>query len=185
MVGRRIAVIGTTGSGKTTLAQRISERLGIPHVELDALHWGPNWGEAPLDVFRERVEGALTGDTWVIDGNYSVVRDIIWSRAETIVWIDYALPLILWRLIWRTLRRIATQEELWNGNREDWRSLFGRDSLITWALGSHPRHRRDYPILLQRPESAHVQVYRLRSPRETDEWLERLSSAQSKSPSRI
>ncbi len=176
MVGRRIAVVGTTGSGKTTLAGQISERLKIRHVELDALHWQPNWTEAPLDVFRGRVECALTGDAWVIDGNYSAARDIIWTRADTIVWIDYALPLVLWRLVWRTLRRIATREELWNGNREHWEALFGRDSLIAWALGTHPRHRRDYPILLQCPEYAHLAVYRLRSQRETDEWLTNLGA---------
>ncbi|MDE3091139.1 MAG: adenylate kinase [Chloroflexota bacterium] len=172
---KRIAVIGTTGSGKTTLASQISERLKIRHVELDALHWEPDWTEAPREIFRERVECALTGDAWVIDGNYSMVRDIIWTRADTIVWIDYALPLILWRLIWRTLRRIATQEHLWNGNRESWRALFGRDSLLAWACATHPKHRRDYPILFLRPEYNHVAVIRLHSPRETDEWLASLS----------
>ncbi len=92
---KRIAVIGTTGSGKTTLARQISNRLGIPHVELDALHWEPNWAEPSAEVFRDRVDRALRGDAWVVDGNYSIARDLIWTRAATIVWIDYALPLIL------------------------------------------------------------------------------------------
>jgi len=176
VVGRRIAVVGTTGSGKTTLATQISERLKIPHVELDALHWEPNWTEAPLCIFRVRVECALTGSAWVIDGNYGAARDIIWSRADTIIWVDYALSLILWRLAWRTLRRIATREELWNGNREHWDALFGRDSLIAWARNTHPKHRRDYPILLRRVEYAHLSVIHLCSPRETDRWLARIVS---------
>ena len=171
MVGRRIAVIGTTGSGKTTLARRISERLGIPHIELDALHWEPNWGETPLGVFRDRVDRALRGDAWVIDGNYSKVRDIIWLRADTIVWIDYALLRILWQLIWRTVRRIVTREKLWNGNREHWDALFSRQSLIVWALNTHPRHRHEYPALVTRPEYAHLKLVQLRSPRETRVWL--------------
>ncbi len=171
MVGRRIAVIGTTGSGKTTLARQICDGLAIPHVELDALHWEPGWGEPLLEVFRDRVDRALRGDAWVVDGNYSQVRDIIWSRADTIVWIDYALPRILWRLVWRTARRIVTREKLWNDNREDWQALLGRDSLIAWALNSHPRHRRDYPTLLKRPEYAHLALVRLRSPREANVWL--------------
>lgn len=147
---RRIAVIGTTGSGKTTLAHLISERLGIPHVELDALNWEPGWTEAPIAAFRERVAGALSGEAWVVDGNYSKVRDIVWSRAEALVWLDYPLPLILWRLVGRTFRRVAAQEELWGGNQESLRTaLLSRDSLLIWALKSHgsdrflPRFRPD------------------------------------------
>ena len=176
MVGRRIAVVGTTGSGKTRLACQISERLVIPHIELDALHWEPNWKEAPTDIFRSRVSLALSGDAWVIDGNYGKARDIIWSRAEAIVWIDYPLPLILWRLARRTVHRIVTGQVLWNGNREHWDALFGRDSLILWAMGSHPKHRRDYPLLLKRPEYAHLSLTRLRSPRETKQWLGNLTA---------
>ena len=89
---RRIAVVGTSGSGKTTLAHRLAERLGIPHVELDALHWGPNWTPVAADLFRERVAQALSGEAWVVDGNYSRVRDIIWTRADTLVWLDYSWP---------------------------------------------------------------------------------------------
>jgi adenylate kinase family enzyme len=66
---RRIAVVGTTGSGKTTLARQLSERLGIPHVELDAIRYGPNWKETPDEIFRECVSQALSGRSWVADGN--------------------------------------------------------------------------------------------------------------------
>ncbi len=88
--GQRINVVGVTGSGKTTLARRLSDRLDIPHVELDALFWGPGWTETPDDVFRERVRQALAGERWVVDGNYSRIRDIIWPRADTIIWLDYS-----------------------------------------------------------------------------------------------
>ncbi len=139
----KIVVVGATGSGKTALARQIAERLGYRHIEMDALHWEPNWTEAPLDIFRARVDQALTGDNWVIDGNYSKVRDVVWSRADTIVWIDYPLPIIFWRLFWRTIRRIVARENLWGTNREGWRAMFGRDSLFLWVLQSRPRHHRD------------------------------------------
>lgn len=168
---KRIAVIGATGSGKTTLARNIAQRLGFRHVETDALHWEPNWQEAHIDVLRARVAQALTGDGWVIDGNYSKVRDIVWGRADTLVWIDYPLPIIFWRLGWRTLKRIVTREKLWGTNRETWRAAFGRDSLFLWVLQSRPRHKRDYPILLQQSEYAHLRLVHLRSPRETEHWL--------------
>src|SRR4051812_23251994 len=105
MPGRRINVVGTSGSGKTTMARDLAGILGVPHVELDALHWGPNWTEEPDEVFRERVDTLLVGDGWTTDGNYRTVRDIVWGRADTVVWLDYSLPLILWRLSRRTFGR--------------------------------------------------------------------------------
>lgn len=171
-IGQRIVVIGVTGSGKTTLARQLADHFGCPHVEIDAIHWGPHWTELPLEQFRAQIVAALSGDRWTIDGNYKVVRDLVWARADTIIWLDYALPVTLWRLIKRTLRRIVTQEELWNGNRESWRTaLWGRDAIIWWALKTHRRRRKQYPELLARPEYAGLIVVRLRSPRATRQWL--------------
>ncbi len=173
--GQRIAVVGTTGSGKTTLAGQVAARLGIPHVELDALHWEPNWQEAPWDVFGQRVVEALTGASWVVDGNYTRVRPLIWQRADMVIWLDYSLPLVLWRLWWRTLRRTLTGVELWNGNRERFWVQFGtRDSLFLWALRTYWRRRRKYPALFQQPEYTHLTVFRLGSPRAAQRWLEQL-----------
>lgn len=169
----RVSVVGVTGSGKTTFARRLARMLNCPHVELDSLHWQPNWVEAPLEVFRGRVDRALRGDRWVVDGNYSKVRDIVWARADTIVWLDYSLPLILWRLTSRTFRRLLRQEELWNGNRESLRmQLFTRDSLFLWVLQTYPKRKREYPMSFKQPEYAHLRVVHLRSPREAKRWVE-------------
>lgn len=175
---RRITVVGTTGSGKTTLARQISQRLGIRHVEMDALHWAPNWTPVEPEVFRQATAQALRGDAWVTDGNYSKVRDIVWGRADTVVWLDLALPIILGRLIWRSVRRIATREELWNRNRESLRAQMGRDSLIAWALQTYRRRRKEYPMLFARPEYAHLAIVHLRSPRETRHWLAMLPATE-------
>jgi adenylate kinase family enzyme len=171
-IGQRIAVIGTTGSGKTTLAAQLALRLGVSHIELDALHWEPHWAEAPLDVFRARVTQALSLDTWVVDGNYSKVRDMVWGRADTVVWLDYSLPVMLGRLTKRTLYRIVTREELWNGNRESLRgTFFSRDSILLWALKTYRRRRREYPLLFAQPEYCHLTVIRLPSSHVTNRWL--------------
>lgn len=169
-------VVGTTGSGKTTLATQLARRLGVKHVELDALHWDPNWTEAPLEVFRERVSDALSGDVWVTDGNYRKVRDLVWGRADTVVWLDYPAWVIFGRLFARTMRRAFTREELWNGNRESFRgALLSRDSLLLWALKTYRRHRREYPLLFAQPEHQHLTVIRLASPRITKRWLAQIT----------
>lgn len=177
-LARRISVVGTTGSGKTTTARQIAQLLKIPHVELDDLHWGPDWTPTPLQVFRARVADAVKDDDWVVDGNYSKARDIVWDRAEVVVWLDYALPVIMWQLIRRTLRRSVSQEELWNNNRESLRqALFSRESILLWALKTHHRRRREYLALLEKPEHGHLTAVRLSSPQATEAWLADLKAA--------
>ena len=171
---RRIFVVGTIGSGKTTFARKTSKLLDAPHIELDALHWEPNWVEARNDLFRERVKQSLQSESWVVDGNYHQVRDIVWSRADTVVWLDYPLATIIARLTRRTMRRIRTHEQLWNGNHEHIRGLFTRDSVFLWAIRTYRRRRRQYPILFNKPENSHLKVVRLRSPGEATWFLSTL-----------
>jgi adenylate kinase family enzyme len=175
--GPRIVVIGVTGCGKTTTALQLARILAIPHVELDALHWQAGWVMTETETFRQLVAQALAGPAWVTDGNYSKAQDLIWARATTIVWLDYALPVILGQLVWRTLRRVITREVLWNGNRETLRgAFFSKDALFVFALQTYPRNRKKFPLAFARAENAHLQVIHLRSRGETRKWLEGLSS---------
>ncbi len=170
--GQRISIVGTTGSGKTTLAKAVAQQLQIPHIELDGLYWEPNWTAAAPQVFRNRVSETLSSDCWVVDGNYSAVRDIVWSRADIVVFLDYSFWVVMQRLLQRTLQRSLKQEELWNGNREDIRkSFFSQESIVLWMLQTYQRNRKKYPLLFQRPEYAHLIVIHLQSPKMTQKWL--------------
>ncbi|HEV7666213.1 MAG TPA: adenylate kinase [Chloroflexota bacterium] len=172
---RRVAVIGVTGSGKTTLARALSDRLDLPHVELDRLYWRPNWTKSAPDEFRGRLTEEVQCERWVVDGNYSLSRDIVWSAADTLVWLDYELPLIMWRLFRRTALRTLRRELLWGINRERfWPQLFESEGLFRWALQTHPRYRREFPTELRRPAYAHLTVVQLASPRATNAWLAKL-----------
>jgi adenylate kinase family enzyme len=171
---RRVNVVGTSCSGKTTLARALAQRLGVPHVELDALFWGPGWQPVPHELFRRRVSEAADRPGWVIDGGYSRVRDITWAHADTVVWLDYPLRVVLPRYLRRTAHRLRSGEEFWpgTGNRETARHLFGRDSLWWWILSTHRGRRRQLTSQLRdRPD---LTVVRLRSARETHDWLKSL-----------
>jgi len=169
---RRICVVGTTGSGKSTMAEAIAQSLHIPHVELDAIHWEPAWKEADRMLTRARVTDIAHNDAWVVDGNYGFLRDILWPRAEVLVWLDYPLALIIWRLWWRTWRRILKQEILWGTNTERLaEQFFSKDSLFLWAFKTYRRHRETYTMVPTLPEYAHLVVYHLTSPREAEEFL--------------
>lgn len=170
---RRVAVIGTSGAGKTTVAGRLAERLGVPHVELDALHHGPDWAEPELEDFRRRVSEAISGEGWVVDGNYMHKLDnLVLERTDTIVWLDLPLRTSLRRLWRRTTTRIRDDVELWSGNKESWRGAFwGRESLFAWTVRSHIARKRSLPPRLGSPQLARVRVVRLRSQREVERWL--------------
>jgi adenylate kinase family enzyme len=172
---RRVLIVGASGTGKTTVAARLADQLAVPHVELDALHHGPNWSEPDPEKFRRRVLAALEDDRgWVVDGLYQgKLGTLVLERADTLVWLDLPLHEVLPRLWRRTSERIRDDVELWAGNKESWRNaLAGRESLFVWALRSHVRLRRELPRLLVCPELSHLTVIRYRSQDEVEGWLE-------------
>lgn len=170
----RINVCGTSCSGKTTLARAISGRLGLAHIELDALFWGGDWTPVPEEAFRARVIEAIAAERWVMCGGYAKIRDLTWARADTVVWLDYPMRTVLRRWASRTLSRLRSREEFWpgTGNRERLSHILQRDGLLWWILRTHhPRRRRTAAQLAARPE---LRVIRLRSPGETALWLDSL-----------
>jgi adenylate kinase family enzyme len=172
---RRVVVGGSTGSGKSTFARALAQRMHVPVIELDALRHGPGWTETPDDRFRELIGAQTSAGAWVVDGNYSVIMDVTWGRADTLVWLDYPLRLVMWRLFFRTNRRILRRVVLWNGNRETFANVYlSRDSLYLWLFRSYWRRRRDWPRRLAE-RYAHLEVHRFATPAEADRWLRTIS----------
>lgn len=172
----RVIVIGTAGAGKTTLAAALSGLLGIPHIELDAIHWGPDWTPLEHGAFRAQVEVMLEGDRWIVDGNYRSVRDLVWSRATAVVWLNYSFARAYWRVLKRTLQRIITREELFGGNVETFRAQFlSRESLLWWVIKSHHRNRRIYRDLFESHAFPQLKLIELRDPHQTQAFLNGLA----------
>ncbi len=175
---KRMVVIGTTSSGKSTLAKNLADKLSLDFIELDALHWEPNWHEAELDVFRTRVDFATQTEGWIVAGNYHVVRDIIWPRAEVIIWLDYSLWTIFWQLTRRTFTRWWTRELLWGTNYENlWMhfKLWSDESLYHWLFKTYWRRKREIPMQLNLPQHLHLKILRFATPKQTNDWLQSLS----------
>lgn len=173
---RRIVVIGTSCSGKTTLARALAERLNLAHIELDALHWGPNW--TPREDFPDRLAGAIAQERWVADGNYQATRELLWNRADLIIWLDYDMGVVLRRALRRTITRAWHRSPLWAGNRESFRmSFLSRESILLYVLTTWRKRRQAYtrqfgPAGAFR-EKPHL---RLRKPSEAERLIEVLGS---------
>lgn len=171
---RRISVVGTSGSGKSTVGRQLARGLGVPFVELDSIYHQPGWVPLPAEEFRRRVAEEAAGEGWVIDGNYSKARPLVWARADTVLWLDLPRWTVMRQVTWRSLRRAAFRVELWNGNRERWANLFTwapEDSVISWAWHRHAVYRERYAAAAADPAYAHLHFVRLRSRAEIRRFL--------------
>ncbi|GAB4331598.1 MAG: adenylate kinase [Dehalococcoidia bacterium] len=174
--GRRIAVVGPSGSGKTYVAKALAARLGLQYVCNDELIWRPHWTPTPEDERLALHVAALAGDAWTFDGNFGSLakpedRHVL-ARIDTLVWLDLPRWRVFVQLLWRTVRRAVTREELWHGNRESFRlSFLSRDSILWWSMKSYRRRRQEYARMFADPALAHLRRVRLRSRREVDAWL--------------
>jgi adenylate kinase family enzyme len=171
---RRIVIQGVSGSGKTTLAAALATRLSSPHLELDGLFHQPNWTPLEVETFRSSVEAFTEQPQWIIDGNYSHVRDIVWLKADVIVFIDLPKSRVIFRIVKRTIRRLVRREELWNGNRESFRNVMSLDptkNIVMWSWTTHARYHEQVPAEA-RAQADHAQIIVLETTQDVAAFLQ-------------
>lgn len=173
----RTNVVGTSGSGKSTFARALAQKLHCPYIELDSLFWEPNWVQPTDLVFFDRVEKALTPEKWVLDGNYGRLQPIKWKKATAIVWLDYSYPRVAFQSFLRVLKRAWSGQELWpgTGNRESLtRAFLSKDSILLWVYKTYPTMKKRYEEIMRDPKYAHLKRVRIRSPKEAKAFLDSL-----------
>ena len=170
---RRIRVVGNSGAGKTTFARALAARMGVPHLELDAVFWSSDWVKRDVDealgLVRDFRESPAASPGWVVDGNWANALGDALDEVEAWVWLDYGRRVTMPRVLRRTLWRGATRAELWHGNREDLRNLLSRDphrNVVLWSWTAHSATRERYTELARTSR-----VIRLRTPRDARRWL--------------
>jgi adenylate kinase family enzyme len=169
---QRIVIIGTSCSGKTTLAKTISSKLNIKHIELDELHWKPEWIERETEDFKKIVAEEIKEKSWVADGNYSAIQEMLWSRSTTIIWLDYPFSTVFYRAILRSFKRAITKEVVCSGNTESFKhSFFSNESIILWVLKTHKEQKERYSKLLTNSEYSEKNIIKLKSQAETNQFI--------------
>lgn len=168
-VADRILVYGVTGSGKTSIAERISTATTIPWYSVDDLTWEPGWKPVAEDEQRRRIAAICAGERWVLDTAYGVWLDVPLARVDVIVALDFPRWLSLFRLIRRSVARAIDGRPICNGNRESFRLLLSADSIIVWHFRSFGRKRRR--IREWEADPSGPEVIRLTSPHQVDRLL--------------
>ena len=173
----RIIVVGTTGSGKSRVARAIAEKLCIPYIEMDRLFWKPNWVEPPLEEFLKKVEEAVVPARWVLNGNYGKTHNLTWPQADTVVWIDYPFLITFYQNFSRALARATNRKELWpgTGNKESIVSLFSKKSILLWLIKTYKPNRQRYLSRMKDHQFTHIKFIHLRSRKEVDTFLIKMS----------
>ncbi len=179
----RVVVIGSSCAGKSTFARALAASRGCALIELDELYWAPAWTPKPPAEFLRLVEQASAGEHWVAAGNYGLARERLWGRATTIVWLNFGLPRVFWRGLRRTVARVASGEELFQGNRESFRQSFlSRESILWWILSTFHRRRREFEALRDAGTFAHLRWCEARTPHEADALLRLLQAGAPAAP---
>lgn len=174
----RIVVIGTSGSGKTTFANKLGTLCDIAAIDLDLINWRPNWFDRyrnEKDEFIADVQKAIAGENWVIAGAYSGVRDLIWNRATHIVWLDLPKLTIMRQVILRSLKRAIDGKDVFPGCREDWQRLFRSDHPIRIAWDTYSKRRVRFEAMLKERQFQHLNVIHCSNHKEIFAAINKLS----------
>jgi len=163
---RRVLVIGSGGSGKSTVAARLGELLELEVNHLDKFYWRAGWVEPAPDEWIKTVTELMDKDSWVMDGNYSGTLELRLRKCDTIVFLDLPRVLCLWRIVKRfLLYRNGNRPDVAEGCPEKLNFEF-----VSWVW-NYPRRSRPKVIKLLREHAGEKQIFRLRSRNEVKKFL--------------
>jgi adenylate kinase family enzyme len=168
---KRIVIVGTSGCGKTTLGKRISKILNIPCIDLDEYFWLPNWQEREEDEFERIVKELINKEKWIICGNFTRVRHLIWNKADTVIWLDYSFFRCFFQIFFRSLKRGIKKERCCNGNYESLsRAFFSKHSILLHIITTFKKRRETYNRMFN--DNVEGKTYfRFTSPNEINKWI--------------
>lgn len=174
---KKINIIGTSDSGKSTFAKKLSLKLNIEYTEMDSLYWDDNWTPHNKEYFLQKIEEITNKNQWILDGNYRKTIPIKWQKADTIIWLDYSFCRTFFQVFKRAILRIIDKKPLWetSNNKESFKQTFmSKDSILLWMISSYPKTKKRYKLMLKEEKYSHINIIHLKSPKECEEFLKNI-----------
>ncbi|MBT4793291.1 MAG: adenylate kinase [Halobacteriovoraceae bacterium] len=173
---KKVVVIGTTGSGKSTFANKLAVKLSSPYIQLDKLFWKPNWQWPSEEEFFQAIRNEIDKESWIVDGNYTRTQAITWTDADTVIWIDLPFWLTFYQCFTRSFKRALSNEELWpnTGNRESFGRMFSKDSILLWLFKTYDANKKKYKDKISNPLHHHITFHNLKSRKDMEEFLSKI-----------
>jgi adenylate kinase family enzyme len=185
---KRINIVGSSASGKSTLSKKISSYMNATHIELDKLIWEPNWCLKSDEEFFKLLENEIIKESWVIDGNYTRSIPIKWRNVELVIWIDLSFTRTLYQSLKRSIKRIVSRKEVWEGtgNKETfYRTFLSKESVIWWMIQNYKKTQKNYIKIMNDPKYNHIKFIRLRSLYEIELFIKDFTGQGKLGPFRI
>ena len=169
---KRIVVIGTSCTGKTTFSSKLASSLNIEHIELDSIYWKENWQPTDDEIFVPKVKKRIDKDEWLVEGNYKVVRDLVWSKATDIIWLNFPFHIVFFRCLSRTIKRIISKEKVYADNVETFRkAFFSKDSIILWTVQTYKMRKRVYGNAFREKKYTNLTYHKVNNPKQAKKLI--------------
>lgn len=156
---KKILVVGSGGSGKSTFSAALGKQLDIPVIHMDALYWQPGWVEPPKPDWQARVEVLCQHEQWIMDGNYSGTLAPRLVACDTVIFLDMPRLLCLWRVLGRGIRYFGvTRPDMAEGCPEK----MPDPTFLRW-IWNYPERSLPKVLALIDQHAAGKRIIRLRS----------------------
>jgi adenylate kinase family enzyme len=167
---KKISVIGDTGSGKTTFAQVLAEKLDLPFYEADKYRF-KNGIKRPDEDYLQDIAGITSEGKWVFDGAHTIAASIAWTRADLVLYLKFPIRILFFRTLKRAIKRLVRGEKYVHGGKESLHNLFGKEGLIRNFYSKIKERRAGYQRQFEKIGINNINLIIVRSPAELEKYL--------------
>ena len=166
---KRITIVGGPGTGKTTLAEKLSKIFNLPVIHIDAINYNPNWTKIEKEKRDKLILEKIKNERWISDGNYSSTLKERMEKSDLIIWLDYSGLDIIKGVLSRRIKNINKEKQEIPGCKER----------ISWEFFKYAvtyRRKERNKIVEKIKNASEDKIYIFKNRRKLDKWVENIDS---------